>query len=172
MSSADIPSRKNAMSDQVHSSCKRLQLLQRLLLLTLAGGFLILLVEIRFQHSVVMGDKWQSWIPVVYLTSLLVLVPVGMMFFRRFGRNLLIILFSGLVVIGTLGFWFHSKNKPIQAVLHVIATDLEQPGHINISNEDEETNPPLFAPLSLAGLGAMGVLVSLLTDKRKKDAEE
>lgn len=160
------------MTDQEHPSCKRLQLLQRLLLLTLTGGFLILLVEIRFQHSVVMGEKWQSWIPVIYLTTLLVLVPIAMVFFRRFGRNLLIVVFSGLTVVGTLGFWFHSKNKPLKAVSHVIATDLEQPGHVKISNEDEETNPPLFAPLSLAGLGAIGVLVSLLTDKRKKDAEE
>lgn len=159
------------MTDQEHPSCKRLQLLQRLLLVTLAGGFLILLVEIRFQHSVVMGEKWQSWIPVIYLTTLLVLVPIAMVFFRRFGRNLLIVLFTGLTVVGTLGFWFHSKNKPIQAVSHVIKTDLEQPGHVKISDEDEETNPPLFAPLSLAGLGAIGVLVSLLADKREKDSE-
>lgn len=171
MSSADTPSKKNVMSDQEHSSCKRLQLLQRLLLVTLAGGFLILLVEIRFQHSVVMGEKWQSWIPVVYLTALLGLVPLGIIFFRQFGRNFLIVLFSGLIIVGTLGFWFHSKNKPIQAVGHVIATDFEQPGHIKISNEDEETNPPLFAPLSLAGLGAIGVLVSLLNGKQENDAK-
>lgn len=160
------------MTDPQDALRHRLQLIQRLLLLTLTGGFFILLIEIRFQHSVVMGDKWQSWIPVAYLTALLVLVPVGMIFFQRLGRRLLIVLFSGLIVVGTLGFWFHSKNKPIQAVWHVIATDLEEPGHIKISNEDEETNPPLFAPLSLAGLGAIGVLVSLLTDKQKKDAEE
>lgn len=159
------------IEQQQHSPLKRLQLLQRLLLLTLTGGFLILLVEIRFQHSVVMGEKWQSWIPVVYLTALLFLVPIGMIFFRRFGRNLLVVLFSGLMIVGTLGFWFHSKNKPIQAVGHVIATDLQEPGHIKISTEDEETNPPLFAPLSLAGLGAIGVLVSLLNNKREKDAE-
>lgn len=160
------------MTDPQDALRHRLQLIQRLLLLTLTGGFFILLIEIRFQHSVVMGDKWQSWIPVAYLTALLVLVPVGMIFFQRLGRRLLIGLFSGLIVVGILGFWFHSKNKPIQAVWHVIATDLEEPGHIKISNEDEETNPPLFAPLSLAGLGAIGVLVSLLTDKQKKDVEE
>ncbi|MBX9770398.1 MAG: hypothetical protein K2X29_03450, partial [Candidatus Obscuribacterales bacterium] len=68
--------------------------------------------------------------------------------------------------------WFHSKNKPIQAVLHVIAIDLEQPGHIKLSNEDEETNPPLLAPLSLAGLGAIGVLASLLTRSQLKDTEQ
>ncbi|MBX9769786.1 MAG: hypothetical protein K2X29_00355, partial [Candidatus Obscuribacterales bacterium] len=119
----------------------------------------------------VMGEKWQSWIPILYLTTLSFLVPFGMVFYRRFGQNLLITLFSGLIVVGTLGFWFHSKNKPIQAISHVISTDLEQPGHIKISNEDEETNPPLFAPLSLAGLGAIGVLVSLLIRKQERDAE-
>lgn len=160
------------MAEQLDPCCKRVQLLQRLILLTLAGGFLILLIEIRFQHSVVMGEKWQSWIPVLYLTILLVLVPIGLVFYRRFGRNLLIALFSGLIVVGTLGFWFHSKNKLIQAVQHVIATDLEQPGHIKLSDEDEETNPPLFAPLSLAGLGAIGVLVSLLVRRQEKDTEQ
>jgi Na+/melibiose symporter-like transporter len=160
------------VTEQEHSFCQNLELLQRLLLLTLTGGFLIMLLEIRFQHSVVMGEKWQSWIPVIYLMTLLVLVPLGMIFFRRFGRNLLIILFSGLAMIGIFGFWFHSKNKPVQAVLHVIATDLAQPGHIKISNEDEETNPPLLAPLSLAGLGTIGVLASLLTNKQDKNAEQ
>ncbi|MBX9695663.1 MAG: hypothetical protein K2Z81_24980 [Cyanobacteria bacterium] len=159
------------MTEQQDALSSRLQLIQRLLLLTLTGGFLILLMEIRFQHSVVMGDKWQSWIPVVYLTVLLVLVPIGMIFFQRLGRRLLIVLFSGLIVVGTLGFWFHSKNKPIKAVWHVIATDLEEPGHIKISSEDEETNPPLLAPLSLAGLGVMGVLVSLLATKPKEHAD-
>lgn len=170
---ADDANNSKSVTAQKRSSYHKLQLLQRLLLLTLTMGLFILLVEIRFQHSVVMGDKWQSWIPVAYLTALVILLPLGITFFHRFGRNLLIVLFSGLIVIGSLGFWFHSKNKPIQAVWHVIATDLEQPGHIKISDEnEEETNPPLFAPLSLAGLGAIGVLVSLLTDKRKKDAEE
>ncbi len=154
------------------SSSKKIQALQRLLLLTLTGGFLILLLEIRFQHSVVMGEKWQSWIPIVYLIILLVLVPIGMRFFHRFGQVMLVVLFTGLILIGTLGFLFHSKSKPIQALSRVIATDLEQPGHINISNESEETTPPLLAPLSLAGLGAIGVLVSLLTNEREKNAKE
>lgn len=146
----------------MHSLLNRVELIQRLILLTLLGGFFTLLVEIRFEHSVVMGEKWQPWIPIVYLITMLVLLPLGMLFFRRFGRALLSALFIGLVVVGTLGFWFHCKNKPIEAVRHVIATDFEQPGHIKISNDDEETNPPVFAPLSLAGLGLIGLLVSLM----------
>ncbi len=160
------------MTEQESSSSNKIQLLQRLLLLTLTVGFLILLLEIRFQHSIVMGEKWQSWIPIIYLIILLVLVPIGMRFFHRFGQIMLVVLFTGLILIGTLGFLFHSKSKPIQALSHVIATDLEEPGHIKISNESEETNPPLLAPLSLAGLGAIGVLVSLLTNGRENNAKK
>lgn len=155
-----------------HSSSARLLLIQRLLLLTLTGGLLILLVEIRFQHSVVMGEKWQSWIPIIYLSSLLLLVPIGMTFLRRFGRGLLIVLFAGLTVTGIFGFWFHSKNKPIQAISHVIATDLDQPGHVKASAEEEETNPPILAPLSLCGLGLIGILATLLTNGRQKDDQQ
>lgn len=159
------------MNDQLNSLWQRQALLQRLILLALVGGLFVLLVEIRFQHTVVMGEKWQSWIPIAYLTALFVLCPLGMMFFRRFGRNLLIILFGGLIAVGTLGFWFHSKKKPIKAVWQVISTDLEQPGHIKISDENEETNPPLFAPLSLAGLGVIGILTALLPSESKNKSK-
>ncbi len=153
------------MVSEPHSPCKRLQMIQRFLLLALIGGILLLLVEIRFEHSAVMGEKWQSWIPCIYLPVLLLLIPLGMVFFRRFGQKLLIALFSGLMIVGLLGFWFHSKGKPIPKVWHVIATDLEQPGHVKVSEEEEDTNPPVLAPLALMGLGSIGILVCLLGSK-------
>lgn len=143
-------------------SYKRLQSIQRLLFLALIGGLLLLLIEIRYEHQAVMGEKWQSWIPCVYLPALLVLVPFAMFFFRSFGRKLLIVLFSGLMAIGLSGFWFHSKDKPIPQVWHVIATALDQPGHIKISDESEGSSPPVLAPLALWGMGAIGILVCLL----------
>lgn len=150
------------MVSEQHSPCKRLQIIQRFLLVALIGGILLLTVEIRFEHSAVMGEKWQSWIPCVYLPVLLLLIPLSMVFFRRFGQKLLIVLFSGLMIVGLLGFWFHSKGKPIPKVWHVIATDLEQPGHVKVSEEEEDTNPPILAPLALMGLGSIGILVCLL----------
>ena len=126
-----------------------------------------MLVEIRFEHSAVMGEKWQSWIPCVYLPVMLLLMPVGLVFLQRFGRYLLVALFSGLIIVGTFGFWFHSKGKPVEKVSHVIATDLEQPGHVKVSNDDVDTAPPVLAPLALAGLGSIGVLVSLLNKKKE-----
>jgi hypothetical protein len=147
-----------------------LELLQKGLLLALLCGILLLLVEIRFEHSTVMGEKWQSWIPVIYLSALVILTPLAMAFLRSFGQILLVVLFSGLIIVGTLGFFFHGKGKPVQQVWHVIATDLEQPGHVKVS-DDEETTPPILAPLALAGLGTIGVLVcflsSVITRNRK-----
>jgi hypothetical protein len=55
------------MHNKEHFSCRGVQLIQRLLLFALTGGILLLLVEIRFEHSAVMGEKWQSWIPCIYL---------------------------------------------------------------------------------------------------------
>lgn len=147
-----------------------LELLQKGLLLALLGGILLLLVEIRFEHSTVMGEKWQSWIPVIYLSALVILTPLAMAFLRSFGQILLVVLFSGLIIVGTLGFFFHGKGKPVQQVWHVIATDLEQPGHVKVS-DDEETTPPILAPLALAGLGTIGVLVCFLSSAISRNRE-
>ncbi len=144
-----------------HPSLPRLELFQKGLLLLLLGGILLLLVEIRFEHSTVMGEKWQAWIPCVYLLILALLIPLSLAFLRRFGRVMLVILFSGLVFVGTLGFFLHGKGKPLQRVWHVIATDLEQPGHVKIS-DDDEVSPPILAPLALVGLGTIGILVCFL----------
>ncbi|MBX9569349.1 MAG: hypothetical protein K2X77_10670 [Candidatus Obscuribacterales bacterium] len=153
------------MHNKEHFSCRGVQLIQRLLLFALTGGILLLLVEIRFEHSAVMGEKWQSWIPCIYLPVLLLLIPIAMVFFRKFGQKMLIVMFSGLMAVGLLGFWFHSKGKPIAKVWHVIATDLEQPGHVKVSEDEEDTTPPVLAPLALMGLGSIGILVCLLASK-------
>ncbi len=148
---------------------RRLNLLQRLILMSLAGGILLLVVEIRFEHSAVMGEKWQAWIPCIYLPIMLILMAVGIVFFRKFGKPLIVGLFAGLLVLGSLGFWFHSKAKPVASVLRVIATDFEEPGHLKAAEDQEETNPPVLAPLSLIGLGIIGILASLLPVQEKNN---
>lgn len=157
------------MDDIQHPSWRRLALVQRGLLVLLLGGIFLLLVEIRSEHSAVMGEKWQSWIPCVYLSVLVVLMPIGIMFVRRFGRNLLIALFSGLIIVGTLGFWFHTKGKPFQKVAEIVATDLSAPGHLK-EQSDEDSAPPVLAPLALVGLGSIGVLVCFLGPKNSKSS--
>lgn len=155
------------MNDMRHPSWRRLALIQRGLFVLLLGGIFLLLVEIRFEHSAVMGEKWQSWIPCVYLPVLVVLMPIGIMFVERFGRHLLIALFSGLIIVGTLGFWFHAKGKPVQKVAEIVARDFSAPGHLK-EQSDEDSAPPVLAPLALVGLASIGVLVCFLGPKNGK----
>ena len=130
----------------------------------------MLLMDIRYEHQAVLGEKWQAWIPIGYIGLLILLEPFGIFTLRRIGRYLLVSLFGGLVFVGLLGFWFHTKGRPIQVLGHLIAVDLGVPGHLDTSAYDGE--PPPIAPLSLAGFGAIGVAVSLLHPNRKKKFDE
>lgn len=148
-----------------NSLLQKPEIIQQVIFWLLLGGFLILLVEIRFEHQVVLGEKWQPWIPIIYLMLMTIIIPTGVLFFKGFGRGLLIFSFIGLALVGMLGFWFHSKGKPIESVVSIVETDFKRPGHIYLDGSDDESKPPVLAPLSLVGLAAIGVLMSLWQTK-------
>lgn len=139
---------------------RRLALIQQWLLLLLLGAVVLLLVEIRFEHQAVMGEKWQAWIPLAYLGFMAICIPLGLLTLRSFGGKLLALVFGGLVVVGLCGFWFHAKATPLPAIQKVIKTITSQPGQLLQS--DDDFSAPLLAPLSLVGLALMGILISLL----------
>lgn len=140
----------------------KFQIVQLILLL---GGIFLLLAEIRFEHQAVLAEKWQSWIPIAYLSSMLLVGPIGILTIEKFGRILLVILFAGLMILGIVGFGFHSQGKPLARLNNVISVDLSRPGQLTASDSND-TVPPLLAPLSLVGLGAIGVLTSLWKSRK------
>jgi hypothetical protein len=127
----------------------------------LLGGISLLLVEIRFEHQAVLVDKWQAWIPIVYLALSLLFGSVALVCLRSFGKNLLIVLFSGLAVIGIAGFCFHSLGKPVKQVSEVVSVDFSPPGQLK-PDDGEDSHPPVLAPLALVGLGLLGILTCLI----------
>ncbi len=133
---------------------------QKLQIGLLIGGTFLSLVEIRFEHQAVLADKWQSWIPIVYLSTMLFLCLVSILTFQTVGRKLLVLAFAGLIVLGFLGFAFHSQGKPFQRLASVITIDFSPPGQLT-AGDNADIVPPLLAPLSLVGLGAIGILCSL-----------
>ncbi len=135
----------------------RFRMIQEALLL---GGMFLLLVEIRFEHQAVLADKWQSWIPIVYLSTMLITGVIGICTIERLGRKLLVVTFSGLIVLGLLGFAFHSQGKPVERLSNIISVDFSRPGQL-VAGNCADTVPPLLAPLSLVGLGTLGILASL-----------
>jgi hypothetical protein len=140
-----------------HPIWRRLRLMQLCLLLALLGGLCMLLMDIRYEHRAVLAEKWQARIPIFYLSASLLLVPVGILSLRRIGRHLLGVLFAGLIVVGCLGFWFHAQGKPVARITSFIQTIMRAPGHLEA---DDESVPPILAPLALVGLGAIGILAA------------
>ena len=59
----------------------------KLIVIGLLGALSLLLVEIRFEHREALGEAWQSWIPLVYCSAMLVLSAVALTRWYRGGRQ-------------------------------------------------------------------------------------
>ena len=145
--------------------------IQQWLLLLLLGAVALLLVEIRFEHQSVLADQWQAWIPLAYLAFMVFAIPMGLRIHWKFGRKILAGVFGALAVVGLCGFWFHGKGKPLPAIKRIVTTVLSQPGQLLQIAADEDFSAPLLAPLSLVGLGVMGILISLWNHNQPQPAE-
>lgn len=136
------------------------------LLLLLLGAVLLLAVEIRYEHHGVLGEAPLSWVPVYYLIFLALLIPVGIYTLKKQGAKILAFGFTGLIIVGALGFSLHSKGHPVQRIQMFIKTLATEPGGmVQEVPDNPDTNAPPLAPLSLIGLGAMGLTVAILLIK-------
>lgn len=128
---------------------------QKLAIILLISGLALLLVEVRFEHQVVLAKKWQSWIPLGYTSALVLTGSIALPLWQRGGRKALLCGFAAGVIVGILGFWFHSKGQPIVALSQVIKVIGMMPGRI----VTDDLGPPVLAPLALIGLGMLGVVI-------------
>ena len=129
--------------------------LSKLIVISLLGALSLLLVEIRFEHREVLGEAWQSWIPLLYCGAMLALGAAALTRWHRGGRRVLQVGFAVAFLIGLLGLWFHSDGHPLSGVLQVLAAWTLRPG---ANGGIKLGSPPVLAPLAFVGLGSMGVL--------------
>ena len=130
---------------------------RRAIVAILLGGILVLMLEIRFEHREVLGERWESYIPLVYCAAMLLFGTVGLIAFRTWGRWLLLIGFSLGLTIGCAGLWLHSDGQPLRAIRRVVLAWRLPPGD-NGGVKPQLSGPPVMAPLSFLGLSAIGVL--------------
>lgn len=134
----------------------------KLILLVLAGGFLMLAVEIRYMHREVIADHWQGVIPLVFAP--LAVVACGLAITgSRFGRWVCSLFMVLGVGVGALGAWLHSEGEAesFARLLTASITARANGGEHEEEREVEgEGEPPVLAPLSLSGLSAIGLLVA------------
>jgi hypothetical protein len=129
--------------------------LSKLMAISLLGALCLLLVEIRFEHREVLGERWQSWIPLLYSGGMIVVGGAALTRWHRGGRQVLLVGFSAALLVGLLGLWFHSEGHPISGVLQVLAAWTLRPGD---NGGVKVGAPPVMAPVAFIGLGSMGVL--------------
>jgi len=123
------------------------------------GGLAMLFLELRFDHREVLGETWHSWIPLVYSGATLLVGTIALLRWNAGGRRVLVGLFGLGIVVGLLGFWFHTEGHPISGLREVIGAwriPVGQDGGIKIGSK-----PPALAPLAFCGLGTVGLLVCM-----------
>jgi hypothetical protein len=132
------------------------------LLLVLAFGFILTLVEVRYMHRRGLGEYWQALAPLVYcgLAALVALIAVS-------GKNLWLgvasVVFALGVPVGLYGTFMHTEGEmsrlmPLFTQSEVVAEASERE-HEESEHEQEEAGPggpPPLAPLGIAGLAALG----------------
>lgn len=131
------------------------RLAQKIAVLLLLFGLALFLVEVRFEHQAVLGKKWQAWIPLAYTSIMLVAGGFGLALWGRAGRLVLKLGFGISYLVGLTGFWLHSKGDPWMGLCMVLKVICMVPGKIPLDGG----GPPVLAPLALAGLGLLGLVI-------------
>ena len=123
------------------------------------GGVALLFFELRFEHREVLGETWHSWIPLVYAGATLLLGSIALLRWDAGGRRLLAVLFGAGVLVGLLGFWFHTGGHVATGLRDVLGAWRIPPGQnggIKIGSR-----PPALAPLAFCGIGTLGMLACI-----------
>lgn len=155
----------------------RLWTLNKLLVLVIIAAFTALLLEIRSAHQDILGEHAVGWTPVIYSALMIIAGILGLIFWQSWGRRLLFGAFAVGLIVGVLGFWQHNEEHFGQRLGYVFtvwgkATAAhhehdEQNGesagnheHANSGGRESPAPliPPVFAPLTFAGLGLIGML--------------
>jgi hypothetical protein len=132
-----------------------------LMLLVLAGGFVMMFVEVRYMHKGVLDEYWQAWVPLIGCV-LFFLMSCVLLFFRK-GMNVAIFLFGAGFISGLYGSYLHSEgdvNRYIE-LLAVGPTVVYASDKMEREKEKEEEKAPVLAPLGLSGLCAFGMIAAL-----------
>ena len=114
------------------------------------GGFAILLVQVRYDHRSVVAGEAIAWVPIVYSSLMIVASVLGLLLWSRGGREALFVGFLLAILVGLVGYWFHTNGRLVRSVQHELSAWVRK-----IPDEDK---PPALAPLAFAGFGILGAL--------------
>ena len=125
----------------------------KLLYLFLAFTFVGLLVDIRFEHRDVLGEVWESNIPLV--TSMVGVVTAFLAMSKKAALRLVAgALFFLITLVGVLGVWEHTRFRPIMFTRYLNLAETDANGQRIRGGQR-----PSFAPMSYTLLGSIGIVL-------------
>jgi hypothetical protein len=107
-------------------------------------------VEVRYDHRSVLGEGVVAWVPIVYSILMMIASVLGLFFWSRGGRQVLLAGYLLAIVVGLTGFWFHTDGRLLRSVRREFSAWVRK-----LPDEDK---PPALAPLAFAGFGILGTL--------------
>jgi len=134
----------------------------------LFGGFLLLLVEIRFEHRSVLDD-WRAWLPILLCAGMLFIVPAGALAWNRGGRMLIAVSYCLTFLLGVFGLIVHSQGHLWPRLTETLSVWWLAPAMAQSLNA---AHPPLLAPCALCGLGMIGLMLCVLPAPPDLDGEQ
>lgn len=139
----------------------------KVLLLLAFGGFALMLIDVRYMHRDILGDEWQSWIPLIVSAG--GMIVTGLVLITPRARFIAVSVYLAGAISGVYGAYLHSEGDVgrfmdlFASRDFVVYADDGDERRGEKEHESKNMEPPLLAPLGLAGLcafatvGAMGV---------------
>ncbi|MBS1715697.1 MAG: hypothetical protein JST30_15320 [Armatimonadetes bacterium] len=138
----------------------------KLVLFVLFGGFATLVVEVRYEHREAVHEAWQAWIP-VYFSALAALASLAAMGAKRGFRKFVNAVFALGLAVGVFGLYMHVRKDDGNVDVSKFEKFVFPDKTVYSDEKDVRGNPiptsirrPLAAPMGIAGLSAIGFLMT------------
>lgn len=145
----------------------------RLLLMLVLGGFALMLVDVRHMHRDVLSDEWQTWIP-IFVSIIGMIVTAAVLFSLKLRPAAYFVYIVG-AISGIYGSYLHSDGDvgrvtDLFASREIVAYAKDgDEAYESRNQESEGVEPPLLAPLGLAGLCAFGIVGVMGLSQQKEE---
>jgi hypothetical protein len=121
--------------------------LNRLIIMFVAAGFLFLIADSILEHWDILGQELWAYIPIIFSVFGFIISIVTVLLWKERLINFLRIILFVAFTISAVGLYFHIKEE-----------DKEEITTEQLKHEQKEKDKPILAPLSFAGLAAIGLL--------------
>lgn len=137
--------------------------LNRLLVLFISFGYLILAMDIYAEHFNGLSVKSVMWIPIIFGVVASILGILIFILFNKFAYYLFIVLMLCSSVVGFLGLYFHNKWRYpmiVEALFHSGAIDFN--ALVSFT--------PIFAPSAFLAMAGLGILICFFEPWYKEES--